>query len=360
MVTDFTRVNRRMHNKSFTVDNQVTVVGGRNIADEYFAAGSGVAFADLDVVAVGAAVREVSREFDVYWNSPSAYPAASVLGTQATDSAGTLEAVFAATRADPQSVTYLDAVRGSPLVADLLDHRLDLEWVTTRLVYDDPAKTLDTNARTDVLLFPELVRAAGPAERSLDLVSPYFVPGENGTETLAGLARQGVRVRILTNSLAANDVKSVHAGYAKRRQDLLRAGVTVYELRPTATQASKEHDVNWFGSGSSSSLHAKTFAVDGKRGFVGSFKFDPRSRLLNTEMGLVIESPTFAQRVAQTFDDVVPLVAYEVRPAPDGRGLQWIERTASGEVRYDKEPETGWLLRFGVDVLEVLPIDWLL
>jgi putative cardiolipin synthase len=263
-------------------------------------------------------------------------------------------------RADPDSAAYLEAARASPIVRNLLGHKLDLEWVRTRLLYDDPAKTLDTNAGTDVLLFPELVRTAGPAEKSFDLVTPYFVPGEAGTAALAALASRGVKVRILTNSLASNDVKAVHAGYAKRRKDLLRAGVTLYELKATAAQPSLEHDVPWFGSGSSSALHAKTFAVDRSRGFVGSFNFTPRSELLNTEMGLVIDSRTLAERLAETFDTAVPLVAYEVRLAPDDQTLYWIDRTATGEVRYDTEPGTSWFLRRGVDILRVLPIDSLL
>jgi cardiolipin synthase C len=360
LITDFTRLNRRMHNKSFTIDNQVSIVGGRNIGNEYFAAGGGVAFADLDVIAVGPAVSDVSKQFDLYWNCLSAYPAASLVGASRADGASKLQALFASTRADPESVAYLQAVRETPLVRNLLDHELDFEWVRAQLVYDDPTKTIDTRAGTEILLFPELARAMGPAEQSLDLVSPYFVPGEAGTAALAMLANRGVKVRILTNSLAATDVKPVHAGYAKRRKDLLRAGVTLYELKPTAAQESYEHSQPWFGSGSLSALHAKTLAVDRSRAFVGSFNFDPRSALLNTEMGLVIDSPTLAGRLAETFDTAVPLVAYEVRLAPDGQSLYWIERTASGEVRYDTEPGTSWFLRLGVDMLRGLPIDWLL
>ena len=162
-VTDFTRVNRRMHNKSFTADNQVTVVGGRNIADEYFGAGAGLTFADLDVLAVGSAVPEVSKEFDVYWNSASAYPASGFVGPPTPDGTTNLEAKFVANRADPESTAYLEAVRATPLVRELLDRKLALEWAAAEVVYDDPAKTLDTAERTDVLLFPELVRKMGSA-----------------------------------------------------------------------------------------------------------------------------------------------------------------------------------------------------
>ncbi len=358
-VTDFTRVNRRMHNKSFTADNQASVVGGRNIGNEYFGAGSGVGFADLDVLAVGSAVREVSKEFDVYWNSPSAYPASGFVGAPGPNAAADLEARFAANRADPESVSYLEAVRTTPLVRELLDRKLAIEWATAQIVYDDPAKTLDTTQRTDVLLFPELVRKMGRAEATLDLVSPYFVPGSGGTEQLMALAKRGVTVRVLTNSFAASDEKSVHSGYAKRRQDLLRAGIRIYELKPDAAKDTRDNRSR-FGSGSSSGLHAKTLAVDRVRIFVGSFNFDQRSALLNTEMGLVIDSPALAEGLARFFDADVPLLAYEVRLKPDGSSLEWIERTASGETRHDTEPGTTWATRMGVEMLSILPIEWLL
>jgi len=358
-VTDFTRVNRRMHNKSFTVDNQVSIVGGRNIGNEYFGAGQGVLFADLDVIAVGAAVREVSKEFDLYWNSASAYPAASLVGAAGPESAADFQARLGSTRADPQAVAYLEAVRTTPLVRNLLGGQLALEWTLARLVYDDPAKTLDTTARTDVLLFPELVRTIGRPERSFDLVSPYFVPGDEGTAALVTQARNGVTIRVLTNSLASAEANVVHAGYAKRRKDLLEAGIRLYEIKPTAPEKSRS-EKSRAGSSSSAALHAKTFAVDRSRVFVGSFNFDQRSALLNTEMGLVIDSPTLAQRLAEAFDATVPASAYEVRLGPDGRSLEWIEQTAAGETRYDTEPGTSWFRRRSVDMLSILPVDWLL
>jgi len=356
-LTDFTRVNRRMHNKSFTADNQASVVGGRNIGNEYFGAGTGVAFADLDVLVVGPAVRDVSKQFDLYWNSASAYPAAGFVGEAGPGA--DLEPKFAATRADTESVAYLDAVRATPLVRDLLDGKLAFEWTTATLVHDDPAKTLDATERTDVLLFPVLLRTIGRPEKTLDLVSPYFVPGDGGTAALVALAQRGVQVRILTNSLAATDESAVHAGYSGRRRALLQAGVALYELKPTAfLEASR--DTHKSGRSSSSALHAKTFAVDRSRIFVGSFNFDPRSALLNTEMGLVIESPALAQALAAAFDSTLPNIAYEVRLAPDGRSLEWIERTASGEKRYDVDPGTSWALRTQVELMSILPIEWLL
>ena len=357
-LTDFTRANRRMHNKSFTADGQVTIVGGRNVGNEYSGAGDRVEFTDLDVIAVGPVVREVSNAFDLYWNSPSAYPAARILGELASDAAAKLEAKFAAVRADPESAAYIRVLRETMLVQELIAGRLPLEWTQARLVRDDPAKTLDTTARTDVLLLSELLAAVGQPTVSFDLVSPYFVPGEEGAAALERAARRGVTVRVLTNSLAATDVAPVHAGYAKRRCDLLGAGVQLYELKPSAP--TEEKGATGIGSSSSVQLHAKTFALDRNRIFVGSFNFDQRSAFLNTEMGLVIESPLLARRLATVFDVEIPKSAYAVRIAADGRCPEWIERTPQGEVRYDVDPGSGAVQRAWIRFLSVLPIEWLL
>ena len=356
-LTDFERLNRRMHNKSFTADGQAAIVGGRNIGDEYFGAGEGVVFEDLDVIAVGAAVREVSQAFDLYWNSASAYPAAAVLGPAPAGAGERLEADFAAVRADPEALRYVRALSDTQLVRELVAGRLALEWSDATLLRDDPAKTLDTAGRSELLLFTQLLRDTAPPRKSFDLVSPYFVPGAEGTAALVDLARGGVSVRVLTNSLDATDVGAVHAGYAKRREALLRGGVRLYELKRSAVRddpGRKQH------SGSSSaSLHAKTFALDRQRVFVGSFNFDQRSAHLNTEMGLLIDSPALGQRFATVVEKQVPYAAYEVRLTPAGN-LQWVERTAAGETRYDTEPGTGPLRRGWIWFLSVMPIEWLL
>ena len=342
-VTDFSRVNRRMHNKSFTVDNQATVVGGRNVGNEYFAAGSGVWYEDLDVIAVGPVVRDVSDAFDLYWNSASAYPAASLLRAAPPEAAGALQDKFTAVRADPVSVSYIEALRDTPLVRQLLTGNLPFEWTTVRLLDDDPAKTLDTRGRTDVLLLSSLVEVLDPPQASLDLVSPYFVPGEGGTRTFVALAKRGVKVRALVNSLATTDVSAVHAGYKKRRHELLEAGVVLYEMKPAAREPGAGTDEKHGPGGSSSaSLHAKTFAVDGSRIFVGSFNFDPRSARLKHRDGAPDRQP-HARRAAHA----VLRQGYStgrLRSAACGRrATAWNGSSArpAGEQRYDTEPGVG-------------------
>jgi len=351
-VTDFFRMNRRMHNKAFAADGEVAILGGRNIGDEYFGAGHRVTFADLDVLAVGAVVPAVVSSFDEYWSSDAAVPAAGLLDPAPSGASDRLLARFAAVRASAEAQRYLEAVRTTPFVSDLLEGGLDLEWTTAWHVQDHPAKTRRDDPAEQVLLLPRLLREVGEPEKCLDLVSPYFVPMSDGSEHLAAMARRGVRVRVLTNSLEATDVGAVHAGYAKRRKRLLRAGVKLYELERSAGVRA--------GHGSSSaSLHAKTFALDGRRVFVGSVNFDPRSVLLNTENGLVIDSPALARGLSASFDTTIPLRAYEVGLRPDG-GLVWIDRTGDGEVRYEHDPRVSLLRRASIRLLSLLPIEWLL
>lgn len=356
-LTDFKRINRRMHNKSFTVDNVVTVVGGRNIGNEYFAAGAGVAFADLDVIAVGPVVREVSAAFDRYWNSASAYPTEGLLPAPTAETAELLQKKFAATRAGAQSVQYLVALKETPLVTELQAGHLALEWADTTLVCDDPGKTLGDAKDPGALMLTQLLAAAGRPTNRFDLVSPYFVPKQEGVKALASLVGAGVKVRVLTNSFAANDVGVVHAGYSKHRKAMLRSGVVLYELERRAQE--ERAGSAKIGGSSSASLHAKTFQVDGRRIFVGSFNFDPRSAALNTEIGLLIESPALARQLEAAFDTGLSSVAYEVRLDPEG-DLQWIEQTPAGALTRTTEPETNALGRAIIAMLSMLPIDWLL
>ena len=349
MLTDFSRINRRMHNKSFTADNQATIVGGRNVGDEYFGAQTEVAFADLDVLAAGAVVPDVSKEFDAYWASASAYPVAALIPAAGPESSARVRAAWARLNESPAAARYVEALRTTPLIANLLAGNLQLDWAPSRVVSDDPAKVLHPPERKDLQMLPRLTAALGNPARELDIVSPYFVPTEEGTAALVAYVKQGVKVRVLTNSLAATDVSAVHAGYAKYREPLLRGGVRLYELKPSP-QESKDKD----SGGSDASLHAKTFAVDRSRIFVGSFNLDPRSARLNTEMGVVMESARLASSLSEGLDRELATIAYEVRLTGDD--LEWID----GSSRLTSEPGTGVFKRMWIGFLSILPIEWLL
>ncbi len=347
------RVNRRMHNKSFTADNQVTIVGGRNVGDEYFGATDGVLFADLDAIGIGPVVGEVSAQFDRYWASESAYPADRLLppAEQLAAPASTID--------DPAAVAYLKAIHDSPFVRELIDGTLPLEWAATRTISDDPAKALGKAAR-ETLLFQQMGTIFGTPAAQVDLVSPYFVPASEGTRMFVDWAKQGVKVRVLTNSLEATDSAAVHSSYARRRKPLLLAGVTLFELRrSTGDQPGAPSKGSSLPGSSGSSLHAKTFAVDRSRVFIGSFNFDPRSAELNTEMGFVIESPELARQMAAVFDTSVPGNAYELQLSDSGQ-LAWIEHREGASIRHDTEPGTSVRRRAWVWFLSKLPIEGLL
>jgi len=352
----FERLNRRMHNKTFTADRQVTIVGGRNIGDEYFDAHEEIAFVDLDVLAIGPVVADVEQDFDRYWNSAAAKPAGDYLPALAPPSEQELIAAAERTTRSDAARAYVHALRHSRFVQDLIAGTLQYEWAPTQMLSDDPAKALG-KARPRDLLTERLSRALREPARELRLISPYFVPTRAGVAALADLVRSGVRVSVLTNALEATDVGVVHAGYAKHRKQLLRANVELYELRRLSPQSSGR-DRKLTGS-SGSSLHAKTFAVDRERVFIGSFNFDPRSARLNTEIGFLIESRELAQRIASAFDGDIPERSYRVVLSKHGL-LRWIELRDGKEHVRASEPAAPWWRRAWLWTLAKLPIEWLL
>lgn len=347
---DFFRLNRRMHNKSFTVDGLATIVGGRNIGDEYFGTGTTPLFVDLDVLAVGDIVPEVATDFDRYWASPSVHPAGTIVEVAGGDP---ISERLARWHDDPRFYEYKAILKASDIIASLSMGSLDLEWTDAVLVSDDPVKGQGAVPRVD-LLTGQLNRAVGTIERRFDGVSPYFVPNAAGVEAFATLEDRGVEVRMLTNSLEATDVLPVHAGYAKRRKAMLASGVALYELRRQVTLGTPD-DLGIFGS-SGASLHAKTFAVDGARIFIGSFNFDPRSIQLNTEMGLLIDSETLANGLHAAFDDGFSGLAWRVE-AQNGE-LAWVD-PAAGTVTTD-EPGSSTFRNLALTVIGWLPVEWLL
>lgn len=359
-VTDFSRTNRRMHNKSFTADNQVSILGGRNVGDEYFGATEAVLFSDMDVMTVGSVVPEVSNDFDRYWASPSAYPVQAILPSVTANELQVLHAKASGIEQSEAAQLFTQTVGKTRFIRQLLEQQLPMEWAPTTLVSDDPLKGLGQAQRQDLLIH-QLDLVIGKPERSLALVSPYFVPTKAGVAAFTQLRKNGIRVSVLTNSYEATDVPLVHAGYAKHRKALLEQGVELYEMQRMAPPSSHRR-LNPLGS-SGSSLHAKTFAVDGTRAFVGSFNFDPRSALLNTELGVIIDSPVIAQQIAQAFDKDIPSRSYQVGLSNSG-ALQWQllpePGTDAPPTILTVEPGTSMTSRSLVRVLSLLPIDWLL
>ncbi|WP_431299912.1 phospholipase D family protein [Tabrizicola sp. BL-A-41-H6] len=359
---DFVRLNRRMHNKSLTADGVASVVGGRNVGDIYFAYGPGEHYIDTDVLAVGPAATDVSAMFDAYWNSASAFPADLILPA-APDGLARLQAAVTLATATDLARDYFTTVSRSSLVARLMSANATEEWVPVTLVSDDPLKGLGRQADGGLLierLGAVLTDVAtGPAV-TVDLVSAYFVPGQGGTDLMTALSRQGVAVRVLTNAQEATDVLTVHGSYAGYRDDLLAAGVVLGELKADPLLPQPDQTLAMLLAGSASSLHSKVFSIDNARVFIGSFNLDPRSARLNTEMGLLIESPAIAALVTHAIDRVMLDAAYGVRLTDTG-ALSWVTRAADGsETVLLTEPNTTWLDRSLVTLIGLLPIEWMM
>ncbi|HVF17278.1 MAG TPA: phospholipase D family protein [Steroidobacteraceae bacterium] len=353
---EFSRLNRRMHNKSFTADNEVTIVGGRNIGDEYFGAHDEIAFVDLDLMAIGPVVRAVVADFERYWNSESAHTATRYLRAPPQSSVDELVRAAERVTGSPAATAYTRALERSSFVRDLIAGTLQYEWAVTHVLSDDPAKALG-RARPRGLLMQRLSQVLRDPAAELLLISPYFVPTREGVQAFAELVRSGVKVTVLTNALEATDVAVVHAGYAKHRKHLLKVGVVLYELRRMSDTYSGR-DRKLTGS-SGSSLHAKTFSIDRRRLFVGSFNFDPRSARLNTEMGFLVDSPVLAERIADAFQDDIPVRSYRVKLSKHGL-LRWVEMKDGLEVVHRHEPAAPAWRRAYLYVLSKLPIEWLL
>lgn len=363
---DFHRVNRRMHNKAFIVDGQVLISGGRNIGDEYFGAHDDLVFADLDALMIGPVVSDASDEFNAYWQSALAVPLGKLLTLTKPQSLAKLERRASDIESDPQTKKYVDAVREMPFVQNFIARQIEFVWAQVQLVVDDPRKTLGIANRKQHLAY-QLQQVIGSPEQCVRLVSPYFVPTAEGTRQLCALAQQGVEITILTNALEATDVAVVHAGYAKWRKTLLKAGIAIYEVQKVSPLARKQErklrrqrlkGKERFG-GSASSLHAKTFSVDKQRVFLGSFNFDPRSLQLNTELGFVIHSPELAQQIDHAFSHTIPNYAYRVG-LDHNDNLVWEERLGPRVTRYYSEPGVSWWRRIAMRTMAKLPIDWLL
>lgn len=322
-LTDLDRINQRMHGKMFVADNAIGATGGRNLGDEYFVRSPKSNFVDLDVLVAGPAVRRLSTAFDRFWNDPLAYPVAQVIHETPHCKGPVSESPQQETNAQGETVEAPDStpVPPSALARDLKARRLKLKWVDVRVLADTPAKIAggDAPVPKSASIADEVARLLASARSELILVTPYFVPGENGVELIRGLRERGVRVRVLTNSLASTDAPVVHVGYARYRPQLIDLGVELYELRNQL--GTPRSQLGRFGS-SLASLHAKAVVVDRRTVLVGSMNLDPRSEYLNTEMGLVIPEVDIAAQLVRLFDDVARNSSYRVRKDADGR-LHW-------------------------------------
>ena len=340
-----------MHNKTWIADNRIAVVGGRNLGDEYFGASADVNFVDLDFALVGPIVRDASASFDKYWNAETTVPMHTLDPSGVNEEALARARVLLAENATvAESSRYAADVREDEAVQRLVAGDWPMVWTDNfQFVSDDPHKVLmEKGAIERSHVQTLLVPAAENARRSLTLISPYFVPDELGTRILIDATQSGKRVRVLTNSLIANDVAAVHGGYSRYRRQLAEHGIELWELKPLP--GSDVH-ASLFG-GSGASLHTKALRVDGERIFVGSYNLDPRSAWLNCEQGIFAESAVLARQLDQIFERQCRGDRAWKVTIQDGN-LRW----SDGHETFDSDPKADAWRRFQAWITRALRLD---
>jgi putative cardiolipin synthase len=333
---EFGRINRRMHNKLFIADNSLAVMGGRNIGDEYFMRATHANFIDMDVLATGGVVRELSASFDAFWNHRLAYGLGALGGPGGA--------------ASLPPAAPLPADHG--VAAQIEQGRLALHFGRVQVLADAPTKADDTSAAGvpgDAM--KRALELMQSAQTQVLIASPYFVPGRNGLALLQDAVQRGIAVKVLTNSLGATDEPLAHAGYARYRHEMLRMGVELAELSPLQNRAAG-------GSGPLRSalgrLHAKLAVVDGERLIVGSLNMDLRSSRLNTEIALAIESTELADAAAQLLNRHWQERHFRPRLNPQAGRIEWLEHDGQNMVRHAQEPHAGSLMQLRLGLLSLL------
>jgi putative cardiolipin synthase len=361
------KLDYRMHNKLFVGDNAVAVTGGRNIGDEYFQASEGREFGDFDLAVAGPMVQNLSRTFDLFWNDRLAIPVeAQPLGQPSAHDLEKARAALAGHRQKMAASSYYDNISRRDQLPDILSGKRPLIWAKAVLAYDSPDKASTVSGdEPGHLMWKRVASATENVKSELIIVSPYLGPGRSELELLRELRERGVRVRILTNSLASTDMPIVHAGYRNYRVPLLQIGVELYEVRKKLGEPETSRGPIKSASSGSFALHAKVFVFDRERVFVGSMNFDRRSLRINTELGLIIDSPQLAREVAARFDAITqPANSFQVVLAPGSSPdlpiIQWRGVDKGDYVALDTEPGVKPLKRSWIEALSLLPLDGLL
>ncbi|OLF51143.1 phospholipase [Pseudomonas chlororaphis] len=338
--------HRRMHNKLWLADNSVAIVGGRNLGDEYFDAEPNMNFTDIDILGVGPVAEQLGHSFDQYWNSALSKPIGEFLSRlpSAKELANTrLRLQQSLDEAEQQNHALFQALKTYRTQPRMDIWRKELIWAWNQALWDAPSKVLAKDEPDPrLLLTTQLAPQLQGVSQELMMISAYFVPGQPGLVYLTGRADAGVAVSLLTNSLEATDVPAVHGGYAPYRKALLQHGVKLYELRrQPGDKGSGGSGPHLFHSGSDSSLHSKAMIFDRRQSFIGSFNFDPRSVLWNTEVGVLVDSPDLAEHVrALALQGMAPALSYQAK-LQDGK-LAWVTEDNGQLHTLTREPGSWW------------------
>ena len=346
---NFKRANRRMHNKSFTADSQITIVGGRNIADEYFDLNLDSEFEDFDVIGVGEVALDVGKTFDSFWNSSGSLPLEALDVQFTQEQLDKVRGQMLKDFREAHESIYQEAMT-NPMIETLVDQNEQLYSATWEVITDDPAKLRNSVATEEQELMNRLSEFKQAADNEIIVITPYFVPLESGLNFWREITNKGVRVVVLTNSLASTNHIVVHSGYSSYRKQLIEMGIELYEARADAVSQPTE----LADAPDNRTLHTKLIIIDQEQVFAGSLNMDPRSIQLNAEMGVYINSPELAEELATEFFDDIKDSAYQVTLDQNG-GLQWLGTIDDKQVIERSEPQSSRWRRFKSWFMKIVP-----
>jgi putative cardiolipin synthase len=356
LITDSGHAMRRMHNKAMIADNQIAIMGGRNLGDEYFDSDPEVDFKDLDILTAGPITAKISASFDQYWNDKNSFPLAALQNP--VKDPDRIQQIKHNMR-DKWDQALETATGKQQLNAQLTDRlrqsSFKLIWARAELAADAPFKIDQNkqNATSEPLL--SMGELLDKADHEFLLTSPYFVPQDDGVAYLSALVKRGIHVRVLTNSLASTDVVLAHTGYQPYRETLVKNGIDLYELKPANGQRPKQRLLA-MSEPAHAALHTKVYVVDGRDVMIGSFNFDPRSIDLNTEIALVIHSPEIAARITRLFaESSKPENSYHL--VIKDQKLNWMTTEKGSDTLYTSDPKAGFWRRIQAVLMGFLPVE---
>lgn len=348
VLSDLSRLNRRMHNKSFSVDGVLSIVGGRNIGDEYFDLSDEINFRDRDVLVSGEVVPDIQTSFAQYWNSEWSYPVDLLTNEPPLDIATLDKAQM------PHYKHYPALPAGNERALTFLTETVDkLSWVQAQFISDRPVPIDVDDSSKPKATAKLLGELAFKAEQQIILESAYLIFDDNQLEGAQTLNDKGIQVKALTNSMASNDLLTNHSGYAGRRHEMLERGIQLFELKPDSNlceastkDASKCAPITPYG------LHSKSIVFDREIACIGSFNFNVRSTYINTESILVIEDQNVAEQLADNIEQAMQEDNSWRLDLHEGN-VRW----HSGTKTWDSEPDTGQWERIESSLLQLLPLE---
>ncbi|VAW79130.1 Cardiolipin synthase, ClsC [hydrothermal vent metagenome] len=375
-IAKFRKVTRRMHNKAFIVDRHVAIIGGRNVGDVYYAMRDDYQFTDLDVLSVGPVVKSISTSFNTFWTSRWAVAAVSYNQYDRTSNGSkVVKKKLTQLRVNAKKLqrsSFMKAVKRSGVVRKLRHANLSLLWSNSRLMYDPPEKVRGRRKHRKKYLMNQLMPYLAQARSEVLIITPYFIPSRSGLRWIKRLRKKGVKVTILTNSFASNDIPFAYIGYERYRRKVLEMGVELYEFKPTA-ETKRRKTYKWLKSIPRSGLHAKLIIIDGEKMIIGSPNINPRSRNLDTEIAIMVNSTEIAEKMSALFSKLIkPVNSYRVvlrkrvndwkeaddpNVSDEDEQLVWKTNKQGKQVQYRQEPNTGLFEHLGILFIGLLPIE---